>query len=508
MEAMRLEIMEMAKERDTCHARAEQLCAAETAQMARIASLTEDLSECQAEAQALRKELQPVAPELEELREQRRQVEEELRKAEMLWSKLPSEQNLNEVRRPRRLSTVSLPLAQACRSQSLRRHVEVQTSIHQSPQAASSMEAKRGRAVSAPPEAETGARSDSDAPSPARSKIVPGADPKESQPCPTASDPRDQPMSPCRLRRDQDAMGPQLAHYKSLSTNGVGTSQSLRLCAELDANSVSASWQASPTSRKLLSRSSSASRSPGSVSTARTAALNPVIRSRSHSPVRRLVTGRKPTLSLPSREVLATRSMPMPCSTTSVQRTQPALAEPAGAATARPMPAPEAKPVVLTQQLSYGCQSASRMGNFPPWQVPLAASMGPAPGPPSPPAPPGLLTRTRRCVVATRGNGGPQSVTFASCRSWSPVRVEPDLVAGRAWLSPNSKQQDPATLGWPPPKDESCQMVEPTTGQTLKAPQPYPADVAVAEGEGVQTFRASDQRSRCFCEDYCGPVCS
>ena len=29
-------------------------------------------------------------------------------------------------------------------------------------------------------------------------------------------------------------------------------------------------------------------------------------------------------------QVLATRSMPMPCSTTSVQRTQPALAEPAG----------------------------------------------------------------------------------------------------------------------------------------------------------------------------------
>ena len=30
------------QERDTCHARAEQLCAAETAQMARIASLTEE----------------------------------------------------------------------------------------------------------------------------------------------------------------------------------------------------------------------------------------------------------------------------------------------------------------------------------------------------------------------------------------------------------------------------------------------------------------------------------
>lgn len=478
----------MAKERDTCHARAEQLCAADTAQMARIASLTEDLSECQAEAAALRKELQPVAPELEELREQRRQVEEELRKAEMLWSKLPSEQNLSEVGRPRRLSTVSLPLAQACRSQSLRRHVEVQTSIHQSPQAAW-LEAKQGRAVSAPPEAEP-PRSDSDAPSsPARPKILPGA-PKESQACPAACDPQNQRqplMSPCRLR-EQD-VGPQLAYHKSLSTNGVGTSQSLRLCAELDANSVSASWQASPTSRKLLSRSSSGSRSPGSVSTARTAALNPVIRSRSHSPVRRLVTGRKPTLSLPSRQVLATRSMPMPCSTTSVQRTQPALAEPAGTATARPMPAPEAKPVL--SQLSH-CQSAS-MGNFPAWQVPnIAASMGP----------PAALTRTRRCVVATRGNG-PQSVTFASCRSWSPVRVEPDLVPGRAWLSPNSKQQDPATLGWPPPKADSCQMLlQPTSGQALKARQPYPkADVAVAEGEGLQTLRA--ERSRCFCEDYC-----
>ena len=28
--------------------------------------------------------------------------------------------------------------------------------------------------------------------------------------------------------------------------------------------------------------------------------------------------------------------------------------------------------------------------------------------------------------------------------------------------------QDPATLGWPPPKGDSCQMLEPTTGQALK----------------------------------------
>ncbi|CAK9073141.1 unnamed protein product, partial [Durusdinium trenchii] len=47
--------------------------------------------------EAMRLEIMEMAK-LEELREQRRQVEEELRKAEMLWSKLPS-QNLSEVGR-------------------------------------------------------------------------------------------------------------------------------------------------------------------------------------------------------------------------------------------------------------------------------------------------------------------------------------------------------------------------------------------------------------------------
>jgi len=474
-EAMHLaEITQTAKERHECYLRTEQLCAAEEAQMARLASLTEDLRKCQEEKDALRKVIETPAPELQELREQRHQVAEELRKAEDLWSKVHAEQNVSEVGRPRRLSTVSLPLAQACRSQSASRRcdVQVQTSLHQSPQTDSRLDI-RTRAVSVPPDAQTTTSLTTDTklvqnlvpdfekptmPGSAHPLCLPGMQPLEGQ-FPLASE---------SIKPEQDAVWP--LHPVSVAPLGTGVSsqQSLRLCAELDANSLSASWLAgsgipqvlpvSPPSaarsrRKIRSRSSSCgSRSPGSVSTARTAALNPVIfRSRSHSPVRRFATG--PTLSLPSRQVIATRSMPMPHTTGASTRPTPWIPRPI---TKSVCPAVLPQPVIET-------------------------SMG--------------LPRTRRCIVPG-GACEPHNFTFASCRSWSPVRVEPDLVCGRAWLpkSPTStlqKSKDP----------ESFLQVN-TISQTATSSQ-----VVDALKPTIPSQRPLRERSpRCCCEEFCGPL--
>eukprot|EP00434_Breviolum_minutum_P009542 symbB.v1.2.008400.t1/scaffold526.1/size209645/1 len=252
--------------------------------MARLASLTEDLRKCQEEKDALQKVIERPAPELQELREQRHQVAEELRKAEDLWSKVHAEQNVCEVGRPRRLSTVSLPLAQACRSQSASRRcdVQVQTSLHQSPQTDSRLDI-RTRAESVPPDAQATTWLTTDAKlvqnlvpdcekagkGSAHPLCLPGMQHLEGQ-FPLASE---------SIKTEQDAVWPLHTVEGAPIGTGVSSQQSLRLCAELDANSLSASWLAgsgipqvlpvSPPSaarsrRKIRSRSSSCgSRSPG-----------------------------------------------------------------------------------------------------------------------------------------------------------------------------------------------------------------------------------------------------
>lgn len=368
-EAMRLaEMCQMAKELEECRAEADLLRAAEAMRLVQMKELEEQrantelskerdmlcsdaehlrllLKASQEELSAQKEEVKQLkfkqdhvdAPELKELREERLKVQEELRKVEML-RRLHSQQPA-AIRR-HRLSTVSLPLAQAweVRRRSLIR--------------------RRSRAASVP------ARADSPM-SPQRQRGLP----KQA----TFIEPqRPVPSSPAREE------GPLV----SRNSTGMLSAQSLRLCAEL----TPASWQASPVHHN---GGVCGEHSPGSASTERTAALNPaVLRSRSHSPVRTAPARGSRSSCASSRQVLLPPSLPATSSLAAEPRFLCAL--------------PPTKVIVRCREVPLQDVSSSSSSIF-------------------------ALPRTRHIL-----RPGHPNITF---RAWSPVRVEPDLVAGRAWVS-------------------------------------------------------------------------